>query len=692
MMRLALALALLGAAFQEKEPDYAAIGKTCGSAIDWIADSYTPGDDGPGRDKMPDADRAALFDQAKTKAAAADRLILWYCHRIAGPQMYRAQLPDNYMKQAVWSDPDVIDLVARKFVPLRLACDSKLGKLVAPDVVEPAVVLLSPDGTIVHTIERIRTFNADWMLAQLSAVLEKHEKQNRPVTPKDGDPLDKAEEHLRAGDLTIAAGLLAAPGASDPARAAYLQALVARRRRQADAALAALELAKAGKDELKPLVAVERGLVQLRARRFDDALKSFEDAAKSKSARQAEAKYWAGWLENAKGRETVALQKWARLVREHPATTWGAKAAANLSKSRDTTSEGAALHLFEDPCWGVEAAYASATTTSLPREEKDLPEVVRRAVEFLLAGQRENGAWTDTRYAYWDGPHILPNVRMSITAAASAALLEWRDVDPKRIDAALAKAEKYLVDEAQMARGKNEECYADAYRIQYWSRKWRSTKEASKRSAAVKAIAAAVEGLAKSQKAGGSWAHEYPNPFCTAAVLNSFYRAVQCKLEIPGRLVGPSAESIKKCRGADGGYSYSDGRPASGAKDAMARMPVCELALWMGKLATLEQVAASVDNFFAHLDKLEKIRKCDFHTDGELGGFFFWHGLFHTSETVEICLKDKAKADAESKLRAHVLKVQELDGSFVDDHELGKSYGTAMALLTLKNAAGNPTK
>jgi hypothetical protein len=33
-----------------------------------------------------------------------------------------------------------------------------------------------------------------------------------------------------------------------------------------------------------------------------------------------------------------------------------------------------------------------------------------------------------------------------------------------------------------------------------------------------------------------------------------------------------------------------------------------------------------------------------------------------------------------------VLSIPEFDGSFIDSHELGKSYGTAMALLVLKRA------
>ena len=60
---------------------------------------------------------------------------------------------------------------------------------------------------------------------------------------------------------------------------------------------------------------------------------------------------------------------------------------------------------------------------------------------------------------------------------------------------------------------------------------------------------------------------------------------------------------------------------------------------------TIDDVRAAFDTFWRFRDQIETIRGCDFH----------------------------------------LLAIPELDGSFIDSHELGKSYGTAMRLLTLKN-------
>ena len=115
-------------------------------------------------------------------------------------------------------------------------------------------------------------------------------------------------------------------------------------------------------------------------------------------------------------------------------------------------------------------------------------------------------------------------------------------------------------------------------------------------------------------------------------------------------------------------------------------MPLCETVLRAFASSDDKKVAAAFRNFLAHLKELERVRKCDFHSDGQLGGFFFWHSVFHASEAASF-LPPKAQKAVHRELLRLVLSIPELDGSWVDSHELGKSYGTAMALLTLSNVA-----
>jgi hypothetical protein len=86
------------------------------------------------------------------------------------------------------------------------------------------------------------------------------------------------------------------------------------------------------------------------------------------------------------------------------------------------------------------------------------------------------------------------------------------------------------------------------------------------------------------------------------------------------------------------------------------------------------------------MERLERVRRNDFHSDGELAGFFFFHSVYHGSEVVKLLPADE-QPEHWQRFTKLLQEIPELDGSFVDSHELGRSYGTAMALLTLRNAA-----
>ena len=80
------------------------------------------------------------------------------------------------------------------------------------------------------------------------------------------------------------------------------------------------------------------------------------------------------------------------------------------------------------------------------------------------------------------------------------------------------------------------------------------------------------------------------------------------------------------------------------------------------------------------VDRLEAVRTCDYHSDGRLAGFFYFHAGFHTLEAAR-ALDSAAREKTFKRFRERLLAIPEWDGSFLDSHELGKSYGTASALL-----------
>ncbi len=588
-MSVLVALFLLA---QDSAPE--ALYRKCDSEIPWITDGteLLDAEQLGRRPRNYRVDRAALLEQAKKTAAESKRLILWYCPRIPGGHMNRAQVLDNYMKVVVFTDPEVVDLIRTRFVPLRMCCDPAMTQTVGIrrfDFVEPGFIFLTPAGKLVHKIDRIRTFNAEWVRAVLVSVLKKFDPADAPEKGKETTP----------------------------------------------------------------------GLSLLREDKLDEARAVFEKDGSTESI------YHLAYLDSITGRDPAP--RWRELVEKHADTRWAWRAAANLVAGHDTLPDGPMAHCFED--FSLAPVAGLPTSTRLPA--KTVEEAASGAVRFLLRAQRGNGSWNDSRYVYCPNPRIHPNVVMAVTALAASALSEWRELDPERIDAARARAETFLKDDTTMNRGDNEECYADAYRLMYFAR----TADVQRMDEVVGKLAA--------QQRDGSWAHEYPNPFATAAAVHSLALAKKAGADVPDVLFRKAAEALAKTRGTGGRQAYLNGRRPGSEKNSVVRSPMCELALHECGKGSLDDVASALDAYWRGLAALEAVRVTDFHADEELGGFFYFHGVFHACEAAMALPEAKRKPHL-AKFQAQMLAIPEIDGSFIDSHELGKSYGTAMALLVLK--------
>ena len=339
-------------------------------------------------------------------------------------------------------------------------------------------------------------------------------------------------------------------------------------------------------------------------------------------------------------------------MEKHADTRWAWRAASNLARGRDTLRDGPMAHLYED----FFLVPPDGAPTSTRRPASDFEATARRAADYLLRAQRENGAWNDARYSYWPDTKIQPNVFLSVTTLAAMALREWRDLDPTRIDEAVARAEKFILDDAHVNPGQNEECYAHAYRLMYLAKK--------KDVARMNGIGLKLVAL---QDKDGFWGHEYPNPFATAAVVHALHLARQAGADIPDSYFRKAGDALTKTRGEGGRQAYDSTRTASSEKNSMGRIAPCELALFQCGRGPIENVAAGLDAYWRHLEKLEAIRV----------------SVFHSCEAAR-ALPDEAKRKEHlTRFRAQVMSIAEWDGSFLDSHELGKSYGTAMALLIL---------
>lgn len=676
-----------------------------GDEIPWRSDGQEFYDH-ESRGKTVKVDRTALVDEACAAAKQRGTLVLWYVHRIqekslGGRQMYRAPVLDVYARQVLFADPDVAELCTHAFVPLRCMMDQKLSDrfgLKPLAFVEPAVVFLDGDGKVVHFVERIRTFHGQWFADLCCRVLE----QQKVVLA--GDSVDTLRRAGRWRDALAMALKSENKTSTDWFAIARLQRLL-REPEQAltsvDKALAAAAPGKeapanAGRRRSRAAVAAdaeaaaETGLIRAMQGELLAALPPLEMAWRSGGPRAAEAGYWHALATLRLGDEVGAMRRFTLVAQKFPDQPFGKRARANATLGPDDRPLGAAFTGFESLAYLPPAAYQGLPKdTQWQGDRLDARAMARTALAFLLAQQRDDGGFTDARYAYWPSSEITPNVWVAITAIACTALWEHRaghpDLQP-RIDQALARGEAYLLDPKHIHRGENEDCYSDAYRLMYFARRANAGDDAM-RQRAIAQMNAIVAAAAARQKPSGFWAHEYENAFATGAVAQELLAAKAAGAAVPIEVTDKAAQALLSARLQNGTYVYG-GAAGQGAgtqlKDAAGRMPVCEGTLFQLGRSDLDKVRFALQNFWDHMQNLEGVRRNDFHSDGELGGFFFFHSVFHASEVVRL-LPEEERGAHWQRFLGLLQQIPELDGSFLDSHELGRSYGTAMALLALAN-------
>lgn len=695
-MRSALAVVVLLAAFvsaqdrRVKEPElpaWRALG--LGAELKWIDDPEAHVDGRrPDRALRVEANRSALIDSAIASAKEQGRLVLWFVPRISegqkhGVQMYRAPILEGYAMQLLFEDPDLVALAASRFVCARVNLDEALAArygLRPLDFVEPAIVFLDGEGKVVHFVERIRTFDAHWFVELMRRVIDKAGLDG-------GDAkVTGARQAIDEGRYARAKTLLDA--SKGDGEDWYLRAILHRRLRDADAALNALGTAAESRIVPQSLLDAERCRILLLAGR--DA--EIDGEAATDGARAPEAAYLRALAALRQGDEHDARRRFEAVAGTWPDSQFGRRAAMNVRIGDDERPCGAAFSGFETMRWLDASAYLGfPRDTTWKGPERTPQDMAVAAVQHLLLLQRDDGGFKDSRYAYWPTPKITPNAWIAITALAATALLEHREVDPKRIptatiDAAIARAEAYLFDPEHLARGENEDVYADTYRLLYLVHKHAGT-DAGARQELVERMNAIVKESGERQHDDGFFAHEYANAFCTAAMLWGLLRSREAGAEVPDAMFSRGVAALLSARKADGAFVYGGAARKEGGsslKDASARMPVCEGVLYALGHSDADRLRFAFDTWWANIERIERVRRNDFHSDGELAGFFFFHALFHASE-IWARLPEELRGDSGTRFLDLVRRIPEFDGSFIDSHEIGRSYATAMALLVLAN-------
>jgi hypothetical protein len=386
------------------------------------------------------------------------------------------------------------------------------------------------------------------------------------------------------------------------------------------------------------------------------------------------------------------MRRFAKIAQQDRDGLYGHRADVNLLVGIDDgLSLGAPMFGYERLAWLPAGAYAELPEdTAWHGEPFTDAQMIDNCVRAILAQQRADGGWNDSRYAYCPDARITPNVWVAITALCCQALLRHRAnfTDQDLIDQALQRGEAFLLDPSRLNRGRNEDVYADAYRLLFLAHRWRSDPDSERREELRAAMFRIIAEAQLRQKAAGFWAHEYSNAFCTAAMVQGLLAAQRVGLTIPDQMLSRAKTALMSARSPDGSFSYGGaarGKPRPGnLKNASTRMPMCEGALHALGASDGERLLFAFDNFWQHYSTIEGVRNTDFHSDGQVAGFMFMHALYHTSEVIAQLPAVRAGLER-AKLRAKLREYPEIDGTFLDSEELGRSYGSAMALLILAN-------
>jgi len=423
----------------------------------------------------------------------------------------------------------------------------------------------------------------------------------------------------------------------------------------------------------------------------------------------AEARFALGAAEWQMKREGPARAAWEALCKEFPEHPMAWKAAMEL-EGHGPFVRG--LESYRGLPGG--ALVASGQGSMCAAGVYTEPELWVNSLEYLLSMQRADGGFRDSIYDF-GGTDGLPNVYVAVTSIAAIAMLEGlQRLDAgalgepaaladlrSRLEPALDAALAYALDDAKLNPEDSDEIvWGHIYRLRAATRyvelrgSTKGTPDAARLDLAKFDLWRLAMALVAQQKASGSWAHEYPNPFATASALVALGEANAVKpLAEVSDAVAKGTAALLACRTEQGAYTYGSVRPGRAARadieGSVGRTPLGELALDHWAPASSIGLEKAIALSFEHQHHLEPARKYDDHTNRfAYGGFFYWYDVHARVEAIARlgdAPKERAAAREAfaSQQRALILAQPEIDGTFIDSHEIGKAYGTALALWCL---------
>ncbi len=633
---------------------------------------------------------------ALTKAKKRGRLVMTMV--VSSQHRGAAGTIEQLLLTQAFCSPDLLALVRRRFVPLRLtyAPNNYTHQRVARGkdpltpvgasctaIKAPALLVSTASGKLLDSLQSIGTPRSDvihrFLLRALAAA--------SPVSP-----LPEANSAQLLADGFVEAALEATRREASPG-AEVQRARIELLRGHPEKSLACLKTLDKKWQELEA-VRILKARAHMRLGHFLESQTLYYRLA-TEGQYQTEATYRLAafaWLGDAREETMEAFAALAKVPGPDP---WVLKAAARIAwPERMAWSEP-----MREP-----GPLADHKSTETPASADQVDALVRRALLYLLDQQAPDGTWPVEAVQY----------RMAVSAFAAKALLTWqKDADPDlqtRMQEALtrfeARALKHLAEEDP----KQASTFGATYLTDYFLGAHARTK--TKKS--LDRLTQAASFLIGGQCPSGAWSYSYgfgtnwrggfggwpkttrgrTHSMNTGPALDFLLAARNVGADLDDKALTRGLDVLAKMRTAPGVYTYTYPDPISFQKSdqSIARGPTCELALYLGKKASEEDLLTTLRRFMKLRAALCAPVKLDpsWASPHNFSSYFFFYAYYHaalawkTLQDTEAYHKEASVALA--LLRKDLCQVVELDGTWIDFPDIGKPYATAAALLVLSLA------
>ncbi len=402
----------------------------------------------------------------------------------------------------------------------------------------------------------------------------------------------------------------------------------------------------------------------------------------SNSPRFFEAVYLRGHVADAFGELDEARRHWSQAASENPDGPWGGKADLRLKERGPRWMEWETLLDFDfEPL---------AKTTEVGASPREISRVLSTGIRYLLSQQRSDGGWADPMYDVYlaAGPGSQYDKTVARTGLVVDALLTAGGQVPElkeRIDAAVKRGV------ACVGR------FSDDPKPHIWQLTYALHLQVALLKAEVGDQALArdratrlVEALRKIQSKGGGWSYMSApriHSFNTAPVLLLLTEASALGVELPPEMAKEAAAFLEGLRVKDEprNFAYATTMPFP-LRASSCRTALCELALREfdrdHEIDRLRKGIALFFEFEPDVRSTTKVYETYFSANSLHDAYHYYFGHYYVARALAQLPKKAAGRLAKEQMKI-VLSQRELDGSFVDAQMQGKSYSTAMALLTL---------